>query len=103
MLQNWIRYGNELEIKINKNSMITLKIDNYEQTIDDQVRYMQSIIDRLDHGFTSGTNWEISGSEEIRCACEDGSCSDSTGPEGKVADHIENCDYSHCHHELGKL
>lgn len=44
--------------------MITLKIDNDEQTTGDQVTYLKSVIDRLDHGFTSGTNWEVTGSEE---------------------------------------
>lgn len=44
--------------------MITLKIDNDEQTVEDQVLYMKSIIDRMEHGFTSGTNWDISGIDE---------------------------------------
>lgn len=41
--------------------------------------------------------------EKIQCDCLDGSCSGKTGEEGEVGGHIEGCDCSHCHHELGKI
>ena len=44
--------------------MITLKIDNDENTIGDQTVFLKEIIDQLDLGFTQGINWEISGGEE---------------------------------------
>jgi hypothetical protein len=44
--------------------MITLRIDNDEETVAYQVDYLRSIIDRLDRGFTSGTNWDITGVDE---------------------------------------
>ena len=57
--------------------MVTLKIDNDEETIDDQVTYLNAIIDRLEHGFTSGTNWKTEGEEEVEEDEEDDDDEDS--------------------------
>ena len=65
--------------------MITLKIDNDEQTIFDQVLYMESIIDKLQNGFTSGINWKIEGEEVCQECGGTGEVSeDETDREGNI-------------------
>lgn len=44
--------------------MITIQIDNDENSVDDQITYLRSVIDWLERGFTSGTNWNITGTDE---------------------------------------
>lgn len=46
--------------------MVTLKIDNDEATVGEQVTFLQAVTRLLEKGFTSGESWEITrvGKEE---------------------------------------
>jgi len=44
--------------------MITLKIDNDEDNTAEQIAFLEDIIRNMENGFSSGKNWEITGTEE---------------------------------------
>ena len=91
--------------------MARIKIDREVEDRADAEDYLKYIASQVACGYQIGEGWEYDGDDEgesenvgeITCECTDGSCSGSTGPEGEVAGHIEICDCSQCHHEMGKV
>lgn len=89
--------------------MIGIKISEEVENAEAMVDLLNEIATKVKEGYTSGyyPHWEITPADEepvmISCACMDGSCSGKRGAEGEVNRHIENCDCSHCHREMGSV
>lgn len=44
--------------------MVTLKIDNEEESVSEQIVYLEEVIHRLKRGYISGKGWDVDGEDE---------------------------------------